>query len=105
MQRQLTADGRLRHLVGIEGLPRAVLDALLARAAQWAARPHDASDALRHVGVATLFFEPSTRTRPSFQRAAQRLGASRVVWPIASTTSTCGEKRATATPVKSLTES
>lgn len=91
MQRQLTADGRLCHLVGIEGLPRAVLDALLARAAQWAARPHDASDALRHVGVATLFFEPSTRTRLSFQRAAQRLGADVLGFDAATSSATKGE--------------
>ena len=75
---QLRADGRLRHLLTLAGLPRENMVALL-----------DAADALgdaarggtqmraRLAGrtVCTLFFEPSTRTRSSFQLAATRLGA------------------------------
>jgi aspartate carbamoyltransferase catalytic subunit len=74
---QLDRDGHLRHLLTLEGLPYARLDALLKRAA--ALRPQaldvGARDALRHRTVVNLFFEPSTRTRSSFQLAAQRLGA------------------------------
>ena len=75
---QLDGSGRLRHLLTLEGLPRPVLEALLDRARHWqdAAR---GGTALRGVlagrAVCTLFFEPSTRTRSSFQLAAQRLGA------------------------------
>lgn len=75
---QLHADGRLRHLLTLAGLPTANLVALL-----------DAAEALRGAAaggtalrdrcagrtVCTLFFEPSTRTRSSFQLAAMRLGA------------------------------
>ena len=70
--------GRLAHLLTLDGLPRALLESLLDRAQQW----QDAAQGgtgLRHVlagrAVCTLFFEPSTRTRSSFQLAAQRLGA------------------------------
>lgn len=69
-------DGRLRHLLTLEGLTRPTLVALLDRAqafvdGQGAADPR----ALAGSAVCTLFFEPSTRTRLSFQRAAQRLAA------------------------------
>ena len=75
---QVDATGRLRHLLTLDGLPRATLESLLDRAGQW----RDAAaggTALRGVlagrAVCTLFFEPSTRTRSSFHLAAQRLGA------------------------------
>ena len=75
---QVDAAGRLRHLLTLEGLPRGTLESLLDRA------PRGQDEAaggtlLRGVlagrAVCTLFFEPSTRTRSSFQLAAQRLGA------------------------------
>lgn len=77
MTLQSTEDGRLRHLLTLEGLPRGTLVALLDRAqafldGQGGADPRQA---LAGIAVCTLFFEPSTRTRLSFQRAAQRLGA------------------------------
>ncbi|GGK12121.1 aspartate carbamoyltransferase catalytic subunit [Luteimonas terricola] len=77
MNLQSSEDGRLRHLLTLEGLPRAALVALLDRA-QAFLDGHGAADprmALAGTAVCTLFFEPSTRTRLSFQRAAQRLGA------------------------------
>ena len=85
------APGASRHLVDIAGLPRQALDALLARAAHWAARPGEESHALRGICVATLFFEPSTRTRLSFQRAAQRLGAHVLSFEAATSSTTKGE--------------
>ncbi|WP_434027519.1 aspartate carbamoyltransferase catalytic subunit [[Pseudomonas] boreopolis] len=75
---QLDSDGRLRHLLTLEGLPRTTLLQLLDRAGQI----RDAAvgrvgkrNVLAGSAVCTLFFEPSTRTRSSFQLAAQRLGA------------------------------
>lgn len=71
---QVDAAGRLRHLVTLDGLPRTLIEELLARAeacASGAAR----SDALRGITVANLFGEPSTRTRASFELAALRQGA------------------------------
>jgi aspartate carbamoyltransferase catalytic subunit len=74
----LRADGSLRHLLGLEGLPRAMLERLLERSQHYS-RPLGAAPArgtaLEGVTVATLFTEPSTRTRVSFELAAQRLGA------------------------------
>ncbi len=74
---QLDSDGRLRHLLTLEGLPRATLLQLLDRAGQI----RDAAvgrvgkrSVLAGTAVCTLFFEPSTRTRSSFHLAAQRLG-------------------------------
>jgi aspartate carbamoyltransferase catalytic subunit len=75
---QLHPDGRLRHLLTLEGLGSAQLLPLLDRAAQFRAHPQAGAafrQRLAGTAVCTLFFEPSTRTRSSFQLAAMRLGA------------------------------
>jgi aspartate carbamoyltransferase catalytic subunit len=75
---QLTADGRLRHLLTLKGLDRQQITDLLDRAETFlspAGQPVVRSQALRGVTVGNLFFEPSTRTRASFELAAKRLGA------------------------------
>src|SRR5690606_33408847 len=46
---------------------------------------------LAGIAVCTLFFEPSTRTRLSFQRACQRLGADVLGFDAASSSTTKGE--------------
>jgi aspartate carbamoyltransferase catalytic subunit len=75
---QLRADGTLRHLITLEGLPLEHLERLLERA-QGFVRPLGARPPVRHSlagrTVANLFTEPSTRTRVSFELAAKRLGA------------------------------
>ncbi|MDR1076902.1 MAG: aspartate carbamoyltransferase catalytic subunit [Xanthomonadaceae bacterium] len=78
MNAQFDSKGGLRHLLTLEGISRDILLRLLDRAGQI----RDAAvgrvgrrNALAGVAVCTLFFEPSTRTRSSFQLAAQRLGA------------------------------
>ena len=74
---QVDAQGRLRHFLTLEGLPRTVLVRLLDLAQNFDDRRGDLSlrSTLAGKTVCTLFFEPSTRTRSSFQIAAQRLGA------------------------------
>ena len=74
---QVDAQGRLRHFLTLEGLPRTVLVRLLDLAQNFDDRRGDPSlrGTLAGRTVCTLFFEPSTRTRSSFQIAAQRLGA------------------------------
>ena len=65
---QLRSDGSLRHLLTLEGLPRATLESLLERAARFVVPlghmpPRNA--ALHGKTVAIMFAEPSTRTRVS----------------------------------------
>lgn len=75
---QLDEQGRLRHLLSLDGLDATRLTALLDRAEKFVARPGEpikVSDSLRGKTVANLFFEASTRTRASFELAARRLGA------------------------------
>jgi aspartate carbamoyltransferase catalytic subunit len=75
---QRRPDGSLRHLITLEDLSRAEIEALLVRAQHYVReigeRP-PASERLKGVTVANLFTEPSTRTRVSFELAGRRLGA------------------------------
>jgi aspartate carbamoyltransferase catalytic subunit len=78
MTEQLRSDGSLRHLISLEGLPRAVIEQLLARASHYVRTIGERAPfapLLRGVTVANLFTEPSTRTRVSFELAGRRLGA------------------------------
>jgi aspartate carbamoyltransferase catalytic subunit len=75
---QLDAHGRLRHFLGIEGLSRALLTEILDNAERFAPvgdRAVKKVPLLRGKTVANLFFEPSTRTRTTFDLAAKRLSA------------------------------
>jgi aspartate carbamoyltransferase catalytic subunit len=75
---QRDRDGRLRHLITLEGLTRAELTALLDLAQFYVRMPGELparDQSLAGRTVANLFFEPSTRTRVSFELAARRLGA------------------------------
>lgn len=94
MSTQLDANGRLRHLLTLEGLPRDVLLRLLDRAQQLVPDAHGGAalrGALAGKAVCTLFFEPSTRTRSSFLLAAQRLGADTLVFDASTSSTTKGE--------------
>ena len=62
-----------RSLVSINTLSRAKILQLIQRAEEFEKNPN--SKILDGKIVATLFFEPSTRTRLSFETAANRLGA------------------------------
>ncbi|AKV01418.1 Aspartate carbamoyltransferase [Labilithrix luteola] len=67
-----------RHLLGIESLSSADIDAVLDRAETWHAlsrKPEKKASVLRGRTVINLFFEASTRTRTSFEIAGKRLGA------------------------------
>jgi aspartate carbamoyltransferase catalytic subunit len=78
--RELQRDqaGRLRHLLTLEGLSRDELSHLLDLAQFYVRFPGELparDQSLWGRTVANLFFEPSTRTRVSFELAAKRLGA------------------------------
>lgn len=62
-----------RHFITIADLTKDELMYLLAMAGQFEAHPN--RELLKGKVVATLFYEPSTRTRLSFETAANRLGA------------------------------
>jgi aspartate carbamoyltransferase catalytic subunit len=75
---QLTASGRLRHFLDIEGLSRELLTEILDTAESFTSvtdRSIKKVPILRGKTVANLFFEASTRTRSTFELAAQRLSA------------------------------
>jgi aspartate carbamoyltransferase catalytic subunit len=79
-----------QHLLAIEGMPRSQIEALLQRASQWRSgelyhRP------LNGRVVANLFYEPSTRTRSSFEIAAASLGAHVLNWTVAGSSASKGE--------------
>jgi aspartate carbamoyltransferase catalytic subunit len=92
---QTDAEGVLHHLLTLDGMSRVTLSRLLDRAQafvdQNAAAEKAAANALAGIAVCTLFFEPSTRTRLSFQRAAQRLGADVLNFDAATSSTTKGE--------------
>ncbi|HHM24413.1 MAG TPA: aspartate carbamoyltransferase catalytic subunit [Bacteroidetes bacterium] len=67
-----------RHLLGLEGMSRAEIQGILDTALSFKevlARPIPKVPTLRGITVVNLFFEPSTRTRISFELAEKRLSA------------------------------
>jgi aspartate carbamoyltransferase catalytic subunit len=75
---QLTSDGKLKHLLSIEGLPKQVILQILDTAESFvgvAERDVKKVPLLRGKTVCNIFFENSTRTRTTFEIAAKRLSA------------------------------
>lgn len=75
---QLNEHGELKHLLTIEGLPKAIITQLLDTAGGFINvndREVKKLPVLRGKSVFNLFFENSTRTRTTFEIAAQRLSA------------------------------
>jgi aspartate carbamoyltransferase catalytic subunit len=75
---QLTEDGRLRHLLTLDGLPARILTQILDTAESFVSigdREVKKVPLLRGKAVFNLFFESSTRTRTTFEIAAKRLSA------------------------------
>ena len=64
----------MRHLIDIRDLAQEEILALLDRAGDIMEHPADYREACRYKKLATLFFEPSTRTRLSFEAAMMELG-------------------------------
>ena len=75
---QLDKHGRLKHFLTIEGLDRSLLLDILKYAESFfdvGERAVKKVPLLRGKTIANLFFEPSTRTRTTFELAAKRLSA------------------------------
>lgn len=91
---QLGRNGELIHLLSIEGLPREVLTSILDTAAPFtevAEREVKKIPLLRGKSIFNLFFEPSTRTRTTFEIAAKRLSADVINLNVGSSSQAKGE--------------
>ena len=91
---QLNKNGELQHLLSIEGLPREVIERVLATADSFVGvteREVKKVPLLRGKSVFNLFFEPSTRTRTTFEIAAKRLSADVINLNIAASSQSKGE--------------
>ncbi|MGH8618572.1 MAG: aspartate carbamoyltransferase catalytic subunit [Burkholderiales bacterium] len=91
---QLNAKGELHHLLSLEGLPRAILVQILDTAQSFVGvtqREVKKVPLLRGKAVFNLFFEPSTRTRTTFEIAAKRLSADVINLAINISSATKGE--------------
>ncbi|MBQ8163844.1 MAG: aspartate carbamoyltransferase [Clostridia bacterium] len=64
----------MRHLIGIEDFSNEEIDSLIATAEDIIADPKKYSEVCHGKKLATLFYEPSTRTRLSFEAAMMELG-------------------------------
>jgi aspartate carbamoyltransferase catalytic subunit len=84
----------MRHLLGIADLGASEIQAILDTAEamkEIAARPIKKVPTLRGRTVVNLFFEPSTRTRTSFEVAEKRLSADTLSIAVATSSVTKGE--------------
>ncbi len=90
-----------KHLLGLEGMNADDINLILNTAESFkeiSERPVKKVPALRGQTIANLFFEPSTRTRISFELAEKRLSADSVNF--SSSTSSVKKARHCATPPK-----
>ncbi len=91
---QLGDKGELRHLLTTEGLPREILLRILDTARSFLSvteREIKKVPLLRGKAVFNLFFEPSTRTRTTFEIAAKRLSADVINLSIGTSSQSKGE--------------
>ena len=78
----------MKNLMNITDLSLEEIDELIATAEDIIANPVKYQDACNHKLLAALFFEPSTRTRLSFEAAMHRLGGSVIGFSEAGSSST-----------------
>ena len=91
---QLNKSGELQHLLTTEGLPAPILLNILDTAESFIGVPErdiKKVPLLRGKSIFNLFFEPSTRTRTTFEIAAKRLSADVVNLNIAASSQSKGE--------------
>jgi len=91
---QLNKSGELQHLLTTEGLPASILLNILDTAESFVGvteRDVKKVPLLRGKSIFNLFFEPSTRTRTTFEIAAKRLSADVVNLNIAASSQSKGE--------------
>ncbi len=73
---QLDKNGKLQHLLGLNGLSKQQILTIIKQADKLITNNKlKTTSKLKDIYVANLFFEPSTRTRNTFEIAASRCGA------------------------------
>jgi aspartate carbamoyltransferase catalytic subunit len=91
---QVDENGRLKHFLSTEGLGESILTQILDTAESFVGvgeRAVKKVPLLRGKTIVNLFFEPSTRTRTTFELAAKRLSADLLNINIAASAATKGE--------------
>ncbi|TCV86358.1 aspartate carbamoyltransferase catalytic subunit [Sulfurirhabdus autotrophica] len=91
---QINKNGELQHLLSIEGLPVEIVRHILDTAEPFvsvAEREVKKVPLLRGKAIFNLFFEPSTRTRTTFEIAAKRLSADVINLNISASSQSKGE--------------
>ncbi len=91
---QLNKNGELQHLLTIDGLPAATLRHILDTASSFlniAEREVKKVPLLQGKSIFNLFFEPSTRTRTTFEIAAKKLSADVINLNVGASSTSKGE--------------
>jgi aspartate carbamoyltransferase catalytic subunit len=91
---QLNSEGKLKHFLSIEGLPKELLTEILDVAESFVSMTDQQIKkvpVLRGKTIVNLFFENSTRTRTTFELAAKRLSADVLSMSIATSSTSKGE--------------
>lgn len=91
---QLNDQGQLRHFLSLDGLRRELLTEILDTADSFlevGARAVKKVPLLRGKTVCNVFFENSTRTRTTFELAAQRLSADVITLNVSTSSASKGE--------------
>ena len=91
---QLNRNGELQHLLTIEGLPAATLRHILDTASSFLDIPErevKKVPLLQGKAIFNLFFEPSTRTRTTFEIAAKKLSADVINLNVSASSTSKGE--------------
>src|SRR3982074_2877963 len=70
----MAVTSRLKHVISSQQFSRTLLEELFARSEEMKREPHRFMGRLNGQVMAALFYEPSTRTRLSFDAAMLRLG-------------------------------
>ncbi len=78
----------MKNLIGIENLSTKEIEELIKVAKDIMQNPEQYSEKCKHKKLATLFFEPSTRTRLSFEAAMYELGGNVIGFSSSSSSST-----------------
>lgn len=68
----------IKHIISIRDLNREQIDYILSLAKDIEDKPEKYKDILRGKVIASLFFEPSTRTKMSFETAVKKLGGNTI---------------------------